>query len=122
MALYFDAGADLGAAAAKARHFIGLFSTLAALNAASIRKKAGDYADVDGGAGQDVKRYIWDESDAKWVLQGSATQQDLALKLDKSAVKSTTGTSESDVMSQKAVTDIVGGIDAVLDALNGEQP
>ncbi len=46
----------------------------------------------------------------------------LLTKFDKDDIVGETGQSTEKVMSQKAVTDIVGGIDAVLDALNGEQP
>ena len=53
-------------------------------------QEQGDYAKAQGEA---VEGAILD------------LQTDLGLKLDKSAVKQTTGTSETDVMSQKAVTD-----------------
>ena len=42
-----------------------------------------------------------------------AIRDDLALKVDKSAVKQTTGTSETDVMSQKAVTTIADLVPAL---------
>jgi hypothetical protein len=55
-------------------HFRGTFVSLAALQSAIPVGNAGDYADVDGGSGQDVLRYIWDVNDAKWVAQsGTAT-------------------------------------------------
>lgn len=50
----------------------------------------------------------------------AATDTLLAGKIDKTAIKQATGTSATDVMSQKAVTDLVGDINAVLDAINGE--
>ena len=35
----------------------------------------GSYADVDGGAGQQTVRYIWDNNDSQWVAQvGESTQ------------------------------------------------
>lgn len=51
----------------------GLFVSIEALNAALPTGSPGDYADVDAGAGTDVMRYIWDDSDSKWSAQsGSA--------------------------------------------------
>lgn len=50
-------------------HFKGLFTTLAALQAAVTTPVAGDYADVDPGAGADVVRYIYDVSDTAWKVQ-----------------------------------------------------
>lgn len=50
-------------------HFKGAFVSVAALQAGVPSPTAGDYADVDAGAGQDVSRYIWDVSDAEWVKQ-----------------------------------------------------
>ncbi|MBR8535378.1 hypothetical protein KDU71_07385 [Carboxylicivirga sediminis] len=47
----------------------GSFTTLAALEAAHPTGEAGWEADVDGGVGSDVVRYIWDDTDAKWVEQ-----------------------------------------------------
>ena len=50
----------------------GMFVSLAALNAAVPTASAGDYADVDSGSGSNVKRYIWDTSDAAWVEQAGS--------------------------------------------------
>ena len=50
-------------------HYRGLFVTLEALQAGVIAPIAGDYGDVDPGAGTDIVRYIWDVDDAKWVAQ-----------------------------------------------------
>ncbi len=47
----------------------GLHASLSALQTAHPTASAGDYADVDGGGGVDVARYIWDVSDSKWVAQ-----------------------------------------------------
>lgn len=44
----------------------GLFVSIAAL---PITATAGDYADVDSGASADIQRFIWDNSDSKWVAQ-----------------------------------------------------
>lgn len=49
--------------------FKGVFASLAALQSGVPSPGAGDYADVDAGAGQDVSRYIWDTTDAEWVKQ-----------------------------------------------------
>lgn len=53
-------------------HFKGLHGSLAALQAAHPSAVAGDYADVDAGAGVDVVRYLWDVSDSQWVAQAAA--------------------------------------------------
>ena len=57
----------------EAAHFKGLHASLAALQAAHPSAVAGDYADVDSGAGADVARYIWDTSDSAWIIQSGAT-------------------------------------------------
>lgn len=49
----------------------GLFVDLAALHTAIPNGRPGDYADVDSGAGAEVARYIWDNSDTTWVQQGA---------------------------------------------------
>ncbi len=54
-------------------HFKGLHASLAALQAAHPSSAAGDYADVDSGAGADVARYIWDVSDSAWIIQSGAS-------------------------------------------------
>lgn len=52
-------------------HFKGLFASLEALQTAFPSAVAGDYADVDAGAGADVQRYLWDPSDEAWVAQAA---------------------------------------------------
>lgn len=47
----------------------GEFVSLLALQTAYPTGSPGDYADVDGGVGEDVSRYIWDTSDGAWVKQ-----------------------------------------------------
>jgi hypothetical protein len=47
----------------------GQYTTLGDLQTANPSPAAGQYADVDGGAGQDVYRYIYDANDAAWVKQ-----------------------------------------------------
>lgn len=55
-------------------HYRGLYPSLAALQTGVPVGNAGDYADVDGGPGTDVARYIWDVDDVQWVLNsGSAS-------------------------------------------------
>ena len=53
-------------------HFRGTFLDLAALQASVSDPNPGDYADVDGGVGQPVSRFIWDADDTAWVLQGGS--------------------------------------------------
>lgn len=50
-------------------HYKGTYVNLAALEAAHPTASAGNYADVDAGAGDPVLRYIWDASDSEWVAQ-----------------------------------------------------
>jgi hypothetical protein len=49
----------------------GYFATLAALEAAHPTGEEGDYAYVDTGIGDNVQVFIWDSSDAQWVLSSS---------------------------------------------------
>lgn len=113
-------------------HWRGVFPSKAALESGVSNPVAGDYADVDAGAGHDAERYIWDASDNKWVVQSSATSITAAqvkqmyesnpdtnaftdaekTKLagieagaNKTTVVQGTGNSTTSVMSQKAVTD-----------------
>lgn len=53
-------------------HFKGLHASLAALQSAHPAGTAGDYADVDAGAGVDVVRYLWDVTDAEWIAQAAS--------------------------------------------------
>lgn len=56
-------------------HFKGTYPSLQALMDAGIIAVAGDYADVDGGAGEETFRCIWDVSNSQWVEQlGTSTQ------------------------------------------------
>ena len=50
-------------------HYRGVYATLSALQSGVTLPVAGDYADVDAGAGSSVSRYIWDASDSSWVQQ-----------------------------------------------------
>lgn len=50
--------------------FLGTYTSLANLQAAYPSANEGEHADVDAGPGTDVKRYIWDVDDTKWVPGG----------------------------------------------------
>ncbi|MDZ7868836.1 MAG: hypothetical protein U5L02_06460 [Rheinheimera sp.] len=50
-------------------HYRGVYASLSALQSAVTTPVAGDYADVDTGAGSAVSRFIWDASDSNWVQQ-----------------------------------------------------
>jgi len=63
-------------AALDPNHFRGTFLNLAALQA--ITGVAGDYGDVDAGAGNDVERYIWDANDNEWVVQSGEVTAETA--------------------------------------------
>lgn len=52
-------------------HYRGTFTNLTALQTALPTASAGDYADVDAGAGSPVLRYIWDTDDG-WTAQAGA--------------------------------------------------
>jgi len=57
----------------EAAHYRGTYVNFTALNTAVPSGAAGDYADVDAGAGSPVLRYMWDANDNEWVAQaGSA--------------------------------------------------
>lgn len=68
----FTTGEKSKLAGLQPAHYRGTFITLAALEAGVATPVAGDYGDVDAGAGSDVQRYIWDATDTKWVLQGAS--------------------------------------------------
>lgn len=56
--------------------FLGTYINLTALESAHPSPTAGSYAYVDEGIGQDVKSYIWDNNDNKYVLQlGESTTE-----------------------------------------------
>lgn len=50
--------------------FLGEYVSLAALQIAHPSPVIGSYANVDGGVGQDVIRYVWDSDDGIYVEQG----------------------------------------------------
>jgi len=62
--------------------FKGAFVSVTALQTAYPTASAGDYADVDPGAGSDAERYIWDATDASWIAQigGSSALSDAQIK------------------------------------------
>jgi hypothetical protein len=53
-------------------YFLGVFASLAALEAAHPTAAPGEYAYVDEGIGSDIMQYLWDDDDAQWVAGGSA--------------------------------------------------
>jgi hypothetical protein len=52
--------------------FLGVFTSLASLEAAYPDAEPGQYAQVDAGVGNDVINYAWDEDDAAWVQVGGS--------------------------------------------------
>jgi len=52
--------------------FKGVFTSLLALQTSVVDPQAGDYADVDN-VSEDVLRYLWDATDARWVGQEGGT-------------------------------------------------
>ena len=58
------------------QYFLGAYVSLAALQSAHPTATVGDYAYVDAGAASDILLYVWDSSDAAWVLSGSGTTPD----------------------------------------------
>lgn len=55
-------------------HFKGTYTSLAELQSAGIEAVPGDYADVDGGLGEETFRCIWDDTNGQWVAQlGTST-------------------------------------------------
>lgn len=56
--------------------FLGLYTTLSALNTAHPSPAVGSYAYVDAGVSSAVQHYIWDDDDDEFVLQqGSSTAE-----------------------------------------------
>jgi hypothetical protein len=53
-------------------YFLGVFASLAALEAAHPTASPGEYAYVDEGVASDIMQYLWDDDDAQWVAGGSA--------------------------------------------------
>ncbi len=47
----------------------GQFVSLVALQSGVPSPQPGDYADVDEGAGHDIVRFVWDNTDSAWVKQ-----------------------------------------------------
>lgn len=54
-----------------ASRYLGVFASLAALQAAYPDPGPGHYAQVDAGAGQTALMYLWDDSDSAYTLLGS---------------------------------------------------
>jgi hypothetical protein len=67
-----SAAASAAAAIANSvSYYKGLFTSYSNLVAGTSSMIAGNYADVDAGTGLDIKRYIWDVNDSKWVDSGA---------------------------------------------------
>ena len=65
--------------------FLGVFSSLSALQGAAQQPAPGSYAYVDTGVGSDLTVYIWDDTDNEFQLQqstGSETPLSIRAKLD----------------------------------------
>lgn len=62
-------------------HYKGTYVNIEALQTAYPTASQGDYADVDAGAGADVERYIWDDTDDIWVLQQGAANAETAASI-----------------------------------------
>ena len=60
-------------ASLESSRYKGLYTSEASMIAGVASPKAGDYADVDTGSGNDVVRYLYDSSDKVWVIQKSAS-------------------------------------------------
>lgn len=101
----------------EAAHFKGLHASLAALQAAHPTADAGNYADVDSGAGADVARYIWDVSDSKWLIQSGATGSMTAAQI-KTAYESNPDTNAFSDTEQAKLGAIASG--ATANATNAE--
>ena len=70
---------------------------------------------------QEVNGIVQNHTDAISTLNTSIEQKadktELATKVDKSDITQSTGTSETSVMSQKAVTDIIGNVEQLLNSI-----
>ena len=109
-------------------HWRGTFVSLAALEAGVTDPQAGDYADVDV-AGEDVQRYIWDASDAAWVVQSGAVAPITAAQVKQlyESNPDTNAFTDADVITlagiQPQIDDInllIGDVASALDSINGE--
>lgn len=92
-------------------HFKGMHASLAALQTAHPSAVAGDYADVDSGAGADVARYIWDTSDSTWIIQSGATGSMTAAQI-KTAYESNPDTNGYSDAEQAKLSAIAAGATA----------
>lgn len=63
-------------AALEGSKFLGVFTSIS--NIPTVNAVAGSYADVDAGAGNDAKRYIYDVNDAKFVPSASSVAGETA--------------------------------------------
>jgi hypothetical protein len=84
------------------QYFLGLFVSLAALQAAHPTASVGNYAWVDAGPGNPTLVYIWDVDDAQWQLSGSG-----------GTVQSVTGTGVDNTDPANPVVGLPNGLPAV---------
>lgn len=61
--------------------YLGTYANLSALQTAQPSPDIGSYADVDGGVGSEVSRYIWDDDDAEYVVQGGSGTAETAASI-----------------------------------------
>ena len=78
--------------------FKGTYVSKSALDTAHPTSEEGSYADVDGGVGQEVNRYIWDNDDSSWILQlgESAALTDVQIKTQYENNADTNGFTDSE--------------------------
>lgn len=92
-------------------HFKGLHVSLATLEIAHPTGSAGDYADVDPGAGSAVRRYIWDVSDSQWQQQAGSGGSMTAAEV-KSAYESNPDTNAYTDAEQAKLAGVAAGATA----------
>jgi hypothetical protein len=88
--------------------FKGTYVDLSSLQTAFPTANAGDYADVDTGVGSQVERYIWDNSDSEWVIQGSGggteTAVSIKTKYESNSNTEVFTTAEKDLLANQSGT------------------
>ena len=88
-------------------HFKGQYIDIGALNTAHPTATIGDYANVDGGIGNDALRYIWDDDDVIWVKQlgSSAVLSDAQIKTQYENNTNTNAFTDGEKSSLATMTD-----------------
>jgi hypothetical protein len=98
------------------QYWKGEYLTLAALQAAHPTAVPGSYAYVDGGAGIETLKYIWDSSDAEWV-QGGATGSETPASIKVKYESNPDTNAFSDSAKQAVETDLPTAIAGKQDTL-----